>query len=92
MPDEIFVENKEYTFIEATCLFAEALAAIRNKEAEQRYASSDLLTLLGCVNEHVPGEFEIYGIDSKHCRIVYKPEIEVVAGFKERWKGLLDEK
>ena len=90
MPDNIFVENKEYTFVEATNLFARALASVRDENAEEDYSITDILNLIRCVNERVPGEFEIYGTDSKYCRIVYKSEEEVIRGFKERWKEFVE--
>lgn len=96
MPDNIFVEsnifveNKEYTFVEATNLFARAFALVRDENAEEGYSIADILNLIRCVNERVPGEFEIYETDSEHCRVVYKPEKAVIEKFKERWKGFTE--
>ena len=90
MPDNIFVKNKEYTFVEATNLFAQALASVRDENAEEVYSITDVQNLIRYVNERVPGEFEIYETDPEHCRIVYKPEKAVIEGFKERWKGITE--
>lgn len=90
MTDVTFVENKEYTFVEAINLFARAFASVRDENAEEHYSIDDILNLIRCVNEHVPGEFEIYGTDSKQCRIVYKPEKKVIKEFEKRWEGITE--
>lgn len=90
MSDNIFIENTEYNFVEATKLFARALASVSDENAEQGYTVADILNLIRCINERIPGEFEICETDSEHFGIIYKPERAVIEGFKERWKGFTE--
>ena len=86
----ISIEDKVYTVQESVQLLSRAIPTIVDENEEAVFSISDILYLLQSVNEHVPSEFEIHRTRSHYYKIVYKPEDEVIADFKERWDGFIE--